>query len=158
MAGNKTYVACRPGMLQTMQKAFDGLEVEVDEKLQVDYEFRERELTEIEALEAELDKADKFDADPKDAWTFIVPMVTCSDNLEADPHSPQYLAVRVQRDGRHEARRVINDLKPLTTGIGDDMEVNVPGTIGALNAALKKADVNVYSISEAEGLHLLQEV
>lgn len=158
MAGNKTYVVCRPGMLQAMQKAFDGMDVEVDDKLTTDYEFRQRELTEIEALEAELDKAEKFEADPKDAVTFVVPMVTCSDNLEADPYVHRYLAVRVQRNHRHEALDILKDSKPLTSGMGDDMEINVPGTIGALNAALKKANVDVYSISEADGLVLLEEV
>lgn len=153
----KTYVACRPGMLGTIQAAFAGLQVEVDETLVgVDYEFRERELTLDELLEEEVEKAERIDADPKNALTFIVPLVLSNDDF--DSYSVPYLAVRVDRSAsRFDVIQVIKTVKPTLTGDFPDFEVNVSATMGALQAALKTADIGVHSISQADGLSPLEE-
>lgn len=145
---NKTFVACRPGLQQQMQSAFDGLEVVVDPDMTKDYEFRQRELTMAELLEEEVEKEERQEADPKNAITFVVPLDPSGD-LE-DASWVTYLAVRVERGANKiDVAREIGSV-PLT--LHADGGVNVSATIGAVTSTLKKAGYNVLSVSEAEGL------
>jgi hypothetical protein len=142
MAGGKTYVACRPGMKQAMEKAFAGIDVEVDDNLTTDYEFRERELSFAEALEAEVDKSERFEADPKNAKTFVVPLA------EEDHNYCDFLAVRV---GEYTRKTEVVDIIKRVKVIYSGDDVNSIATAGAVRAELKKANIDVYSVSVAEG-------
>lgn len=154
----KTFIACRPGMQATLQAQFAGVDVVVDEALTKDYEFRERELTFSEIMEEELEKEERQEADPKNAVTLIVPCVLDADaeRTNDDWYSAQFLAIRIERGPSiYDLRKIIKDVKPVTTGDFPDEYVNIPATMGALKSALKKAGHNVLSISEADGIDLM---
>jgi len=150
---NKTIIACRPGMLQQMQAAFAGMEVIVDDALDKDYEFRERQMSLDELLEDEISKEERQEADPKNALTLVVPVALAGDEVANTCWSIPYLVVRVEQGpSKFDVAQVIQSLEPTKTGDFPDYEVNVSATIGALRAALKKAGYNVLSVSEADGL------
>lgn len=154
----KTIIACRPGMKQAMQSAFAGMEVVVDDKLDKDYEFRKRDLTLGEMLEEDLGREERQDADPKNAHTFIVPLLLEEDLLSEYLHDIRWLAVRVANDASHgSVVTEIRNFQPTTSGSFPDVEVNISATISGLKAHLKKAGFNVLSISEADGLHFMKD-
>lgn len=159
MLDTKTYIACRPGLQQQMQAAFAGVTVEVDDSLTVDYEFRQRDLTLDEMLEQEVEKEERQDADPKNALTFITPLVRDYDAaVDGGWLTIKYLAIRLERGpSPYDVRKVIADVKPTLTGSFPDEEVNVSATMSAIRAALKKEGYNVLSVSEAEGLDQMGE-
>jgi len=145
-------------MQQAMQAAFAGLEVEVDDTLTQDYEFRERPMSLEEIMEEEISKEEKQEADPKNALTFVVPLALSEEEVAEDCWNKTYLAVRVENNvSRFDVIKVIKATKPSTTGSFPDCGVHVSATIGALKAALKKGGINVLSISEADGLTLLAD-
>lgn len=151
----KTIIACRPGMKQQMESAFAGLEVVVDDKLTKDYEFRERDLDLAEMLEAEIEKEERQDADPKNALTFVVPMAVRQSDL-GDPEiylDLSFLSIRVENSvSEVSVMSVIRKIEPTLSGSFPDEVVNVSATISSIKAALKKDGVNVLSISPANGL------
>jgi hypothetical protein len=150
----KTIIACRPGMKQQMEAAFAGVEVVVDDKLTKDYEFRERDLDLAEMLEAEIEKEERQDADPKNAYTFIIPLAARTSEFDdGGIFDVPFLAVRVENSASEVAvMTTIRELKPTLSGSFPDETVNVSATISALKAALRKKDINVLSISQAAGL------
>lgn len=149
----KTIIACRPGMKQQMEAAFMGMTVVVDDQLTKDYEFREEAMSLDEILEAEVAKEERVDADPKQAHTFIVPMLPDDTLVLDDAWNLQYLAVRVADDASQvSVMSEIRKVKPTLTGSFPDEQVNVSATVSALKAHLKKQGFNVLSISVADGL------
>lgn len=156
----KTIIACRPGFLHQAQSAFSGMEIEVDATLDKDYEFRERELGLADLLEAELDGEERDaarKADPKNAHSFVVPLLTPDEDPEwDDAEHMSYLLIRVDNKSNYsDAQRVINDLKPV---VEHDDAINIRATINALNNELQRADIKVYSISSVRGLTFLKPV
>lgn len=156
MAG-KTFVACRPGMKQAMESVFDGLEVVVDDTLVVDYEFRERPMTLDEMMEEEISKEERLEADPKNALTFIVPLHLNAQDVGDACWDLPYLVVRVESNvSTFAVTNVLKELEPTIMGDFPDFEINASATIGSIRAELKKAGVNVLSVSEAYGLSPLK--
>lgn len=150
---NKTIIACRPGMKQAMESAFAGMKVIVDDKLDKDYEFREEAMTLDELMEQEISKEERQDADPKNALTFIVPLHTSAQDVGDSCWSIGYLSVRCESNvSSYDVVNVLKDLEFTTSGDFPDYEINTSATISSIKAALKKAGVNVLSISEADGL------
>lgn len=153
---NKTIIACRPGMQQAMASAFAGMEIIVDDTLDKDYEFRERQMTLDELLEEEISKEERQEADPKNALTFLVPL-SLADADDINTWEVPILALRVERGpSPYDVQKCIQSVKPTTQGTFPDFEVNVSATIGTLRSELKKAGFNVLSISEADGLIALE--
>lgn len=149
----KTIIACRPGMKQQMEAAFQGMKIVVDDTLTKDYEFRKEAMSLDEILEAEIEKEERQDADPKHAHTFVIPIAARTSHLDDDMWNPPYLVVRVQDDAsRIGVITAIRALKPTLSGSFPDETVNVSATISSLKAHLKKEGFNVLSISQAEGL------
>lgn len=159
---NKTYVACQPGMKAAAEAAFAGLEIVVDDTLTTSpWEFRERPQTLEELMEAELEKEERTEADPKNALTFVVPVFHRRDDVGDVYETIPFLSIRVAKGTSGTAVRIIvENLKPTMTGdkYGDDYRVNVPATIGALSAQLKEAGIQVLSISSTEQLMYMKDV
>lgn len=156
------FIACSPNMHAAMKAAFSDLEVVVDDTLTNTYEFREKELDFAELMEEELAKAERQDADPKDALTFVVPVVGKHSDLDK-PTFLTYLTVRVQK-GTIDPAKVVKVVKKHTPTPRRDYdplvhssEYAVSTIMGDLKAALREKGANVLSISEADGLTLLGE-
>jgi hypothetical protein len=150
----KTIIACRPGFRAQAEAAFQGMEIEVDPNLTSDYEFRERELGLADLLEAELDGEEREaarKADPKNADTYVIPMIPKEDGtVDYDDYNySPYLILRVEKNSEHilSAIRKIN----IVTNADDD-EPNVRATLNALHKDLTKEGFKIYSISVATGL------
>lgn len=148
----ETYVACRPGLLEQMKAAFDGMDVEVEDGLTQDYEFRQRELTGMDLVMAELQDEERMAADPKHAHTFMVPLLVgeTSDLLGSELVDCQWLAVRTQDNVSFltvQAALVTVKIQTLFDG-----EVDVSATISEIRQVLKDAGINVLSVSQAEGV------
>lgn len=154
----KTFIACRPGMQQQMKSAFAGLDVVVDDKLTVDYEFRERNMTLEEIMEEETLKAEQIDLDPRNAVTLVVPLHP--KGVVEDAAWMKWAVVRASNKHHrsdveaaiNEAELVIRYADPeVTLGVDYD-DVDVPATLSNIKAALKKAGIEVHSVSAAESL------
>lgn len=144
---DKTIIRCRPGMKQAMEAAFVGMEVIVDDNLDVDYKFDKRELNALEEIEAQIEEEEKQEADPKNAITFVVPLAVDDDD-KADPFGV-WLAVRIEQNfSRTDAEREISTVKITKTGD----EINAVATAASVRQALKKAGANVLSVSVAQGI------
>lgn len=150
----KTIIACRPGMRQQMEAAFQGMKIVVDDKLTKDYEFRKEAMSLDEILEAEIEKEERQDADPKNAHTFVVPIAARTSVYDdGGIFDVPFLAVRVENSASTvSVMSAIRALKPTLSGSFPDETVNVSATISSLKAHLKKEGFNVLSISQAEGL------
>lgn len=148
----KTYVACRPGLLQQMQSAFPDMEVKVVDDLGVDYEFKQEEMTGMDLVMAELESEERMAADPKHAHTFVVPLLVGeTSDLEASALVDcSYLLVRTQDDIPFYTVQAAVVKASLQASY--DGEVQVSATISELRQVLKDEGVNVLSISEAEGM------
>lgn len=156
-----TVIACRPGMKQQMEKAFAGMEVEVDDTLVgKDYEFRKRQMTMGEVLEAQISTAERDESDPKSAHTFVVPLVlNFNDDARQDIDNTTFAVVRTSSKdyGWTHVHSLIAEVDPTLNGDFPDFTVNVTATISALKAHLTKAGVKVYSVSEGRGITTLKE-
>lgn len=153
----KTYVACRPGFLQAAQSAFAGLDVEVDDNLTTDYEFRERDLGLADLLESELEDEEREaerKSDPKSAHTVIVPL--CEDDANVTDHSViellphlDYLVIRADKNASRAL--MIETVKKTKMIRTDDGYIQARPNIVALSHAFKKAGIKVHSISACSG-------
>ena len=156
------YIVCHPNMKASVQAAFADLEIVVDETV-ASYEFREKELDFAELMEEELEKAEKQDADPKDAVTYVVPVVAKYSDLDNGLVLATFLTIRVQR-GSIEPSKVVKVVKKQEAIVRKDYDplthtspFAVSTIMADLKAALREKGANVLSISEAEGLTLLGE-
>lgn len=157
-----TVIACRPGMKAQMEAAFAGMEVEVDDNLTAPtgYEFRKRPMTMGEILESQISTAEKDESDPKNAHTFVVPLVLNLGNLEPGEISDiRFAVVRTssKNHGWTTVRNLIREVDPHLNGDFPDFTVNVTATMSAIKAHLTKNDVKVYSVSEGDGLTTLKD-
>lgn len=154
---SKTFVAIRPGFQQAAIAAFGAdMEIVIDDTLTQDYEFRQRELGLADLLEAELEGEESQaakKADPKNAHTFVVPLLGPDDDLDEEYRHCTYLAVRVDRkDDMYEAVNRIVDTSPI---LHDDDRINVKATVTMLHNHLKNEGFKVHSISVVNGLTVM---
>lgn len=159
----RTYLAVRPGMQTVVGKQFPGMEVVVDETLVgSDFEFRKRELSGIELIEAQLEQEEKVAADPKSATTVLVPVVGLDqnerefwDNEGHDSDGPAFLVIRCASStpsGR--VIQIVGDIRGVkSTRSWDGVEtINKGATAANIRAALKDDGIEVYSISEVNDI------
>lgn len=151
---SKTFVAVRPGFQQQAIAAFGAdMELVIDDTLTVDYEFRQRELGLADLLERELEDEESAaakKADPKNAHTFILPLLRPDETLDEEFKYATYLVIRV--DHKEDSSAVKAEIASLPTIFSDGDMINVKATITSLHNRLKNKDIKVHSISVANGL------
>ena len=151
-----TYIACRPGLQSTLAATFGpSMHIEVDNSItsSTGYEFRSKDL-ESEGLlvdiEEEVRKETLQSADPKNAYTVVVPLHIDNMIEASEMWDIPYVAVRFQnKDSRSAARAAIAKAKIV---LDEYDEVDEALSLGAIVDALHDADINVLSASIAEGL------
>lgn len=158
----RTYIACRPGMQAAMQAQFMGMEVVVDPQIGADFEFRKRELSGIELIEAQLEEEEKVSADPRRATTILVPVVGLDqdardfwDSEGHDSNGPSFLVIRCAPStpaGR--VIQIVGDIRGVksTQTWNDEEYINRGATSANILHALKAEDIEVYSISEVDDI------
>ena len=155
----KTYIAVRPGMQSSLAAQFPGMEIVVEPGLVGDFEFRKRELSGIELIEAQLEEEEKAASDPRNAKTILVPVIgldQTADEYWADAGtdssgSPSFLVIRCAPStpvGR--VIQIVGDIRGVksTQSWNDEEYINKGATGANILAALKAEDIEVYSISE----------
>jgi hypothetical protein len=150
----KTYIAVRPGFVSQAQAAFGtDMEIVVDDTLNEDYTFRQREEGLADFLEAQLEDEEAAaakKADPKNAHTFLLPLVRPDEILDEEYQHATYLVVRIDRqDDPYDAAKKIASVKTIYY---DADQINVKATITSLHNQLKNEGFKVHSISVANGL------
>jgi len=141
----KRYIACQPGQRAAVVAAFgSGFDIEIDDTLTTPYEFRERELSEFEKIEAELEQAETFQADPKGADTYVVPIVETEADYELDPWNCKFAVIRAAKGKQGTVSATVRKITANTT--------TPSASASEIKAALEEEDIDVYSVSVADGL------
>lgn len=146
----KRYIVCLPDQRAAVVAAFgSGFDIEIDDTLDRPYEFRERELSEFEKIEAELEQAETFQADPKGADTYVVPVVASDADFEMDPWATTFVVIRASKGKRGTVESTVRSLTANTT--------TPSASASEIKAALEEQDVDVFSVSVAEGMIKFKE-